>query len=164
MARDARVAFALASVRHAAAHYGVAYAEGTTLDGQIAGLLRAGCTVYPDAYVHSMASLAVRRAASAVARPVMAGGTVPFAEAVYISCQQYSELGDAQQDAIEFSLATQAGKHYGIRFEDTPAERAKLDEGLTPLVYGVCTLLPELYVYPVVARAVQVAAEHARAK
>lgn len=162
MPRETRVAFALALVERAAAHYGVAYTEGKPIDLDLAAMLRAGCTAFPDAYVQTVTALAVRRAGSAVTQSVVPLPPLPFEQAVFVTCEQYRQMTDAQQDKVEFDLAVHAGRHYGMRFADTQAEIATLDDGITPIVQGACALLPDLYVYPVVGRAVQAAAEKAR--
>ncbi|MCU0839035.1 MAG: hypothetical protein MUE49_09980 [Rhodospirillales bacterium] len=163
MAREKRVALAVALVQRAAAHYGVTIGDGSAAETQVAGMLRAGCTLFPDAYVQTLAALAVRRQTSPVTQSVLPTPPLPFDKAVFLTCEQYAQMTDVQQDTVEFDLAVHAGRRYGMRFADTAAERAKLDDGITPLVYGACNLLPDLYVYKVVARAVQSAAEKARA-
>ncbi len=163
MPREQRVALAVALVRRAATHYGVALAEGSPAEAQLGTLLRSGCTTFPEAFVQTVAALAVRRQASPVTQSVLPVPPLPFDKAVFLTCEQYAQMTDAQQDTVEFDLAVHAGRHYGMRFADTAAERAKLDDGITPLIHGACNLLPELYVYKVVARAVQAAAEKARA-
>jgi len=163
MPRDVRIAFGLALVQRAADHYGVAYTEGSPMDSTLAAMLRSGCTVFPDAYFQTLAALSVRRAAPAVTQSLVPQPPLPFEKSVFLTCEQYRQMTDAQQDAVEFDLAVHAGRHYGLRFQDTPAERSKLDDGITPLVFGTCALLPDLYVYKIVGRAVQAAAERARA-
>jgi hypothetical protein len=162
MSRDDRVALALAIVERASAHYGVPYVEGTTFDGQIGTMLRSGCTVFPEAYVQTIATMAVRRAARNVAASPAPTPPMPFEKAIYVTCQQYEQLSESQKDTMNHDLAVHAGQHYGMRFGDTPSDQAKLGEGLRPLIQGTCALVPDLYVYAVVSRAVQAAADRAR--
>jgi hypothetical protein len=163
MGREQRIQFVLALVQRASAHYGVEYGADSRLDAEVGMLLRAGCTAFPDAYVQTIAALAVRRAGQVAPQSVVGDLAMPFEQAVFLTCEQYGQMTDAQQDAVEFNLAVHAGRHYGMRFDNTPAERTKLDDGITPLIQGSCALLPDLYVHPIVGRAVQAAAERARA-
>jgi hypothetical protein len=158
MPREARIAFALALVQRASAQFGVSYVEGSPLDEEIATLLRAGCTVYPGAYMHAIAATAVRRAANVVLPSGPVGMPPSFDAATFLTCQQYAEMASAERDALAFDLAVHAGRHYGRRFDDTPSSRAKLSEGLTPLVYGACQLAPDFHIYAVIARAVRATA------
>jgi hypothetical protein len=162
MAPDARIRFVLGLVERAAQHYGVIVAEGTPLADEVATMLRAGCTTFPDAFVQTVTSVAVRRATQVTPPTVVPDLSLPFAQAVFISCGQYAALSDAQQDAVEFTLAQHAGQRYGLKFETTPAARAKFDDGITPLVHGTCRLLPELPVHTIVARAVHAEADMLR--
>ncbi len=158
MPSESRVAFTLALVERAAAAYGVSYVQGSALDNDIATMLRAGCTVYPNAYLLTTASMAVRRAANLPPLGTAVATPVPFETAAFLTCHQYALMSKVQQDDLQFALAVTAGNHYGYRFENTPSERAKLSEGLTPLVQGTCRLVPDFSIYGIVARAVAAAA------
>jgi hypothetical protein len=157
MPRETRISFALALVQRAAAQMGVAYEQSTPLDSKVGPLIRAGCTVYPDAFMLPVAAMSVRRAAGVEPRSAPATTAIPFETAAFLTCEQYGQMTEAQQNALEYDLAVHAGQHFGMRFEDTPSGRAKLDAGITPLVQGTCILAPDFHIYGVVARAVEAA-------
>ena len=159
MPRQNRVAFAVALVKRASDFYGVPYVQGGSLDSQLGTLIRAGCTVYPSAYLHNVTATAFRHATSASAPQVPTASPIPFETASFLTCRQFGQMTDEQQDALEFDFAVRAGQRYGMRFEDTASGRAKLDEGISPVVQGTCVLVPDFHIYGVVARAVQAAIE-----
>lgn len=159
MPREKRVAFAVALVKRASAFYGVPYAEGSTLDSRLGSLIRAGCTVYPSAYLHNVTATAFRRATNASPPQISNVSQMPFETRSFLTCLQYGQMTDQQQDSLEFDFAVRAGQRYGMKFEDTASGRAKLDEGVTPLVQNTCFLAPDFHIYGVVARAVQAAIE-----
>jgi hypothetical protein len=157
MPREKRVALAVALVERASNFYGVPYVEGGALDSQLGTLIRAACTVYPSAYLHNVTATAFRAATKASAPRVPTATPIPFETGSFLTCRQFGQLTDEQQDALEFDFAVRAGQRYGMTFEDTASGRAKLDEGVTPLVQGTCFLTPDFHIYGVVARAVQAA-------
>lgn len=159
MPRENRVRFAVALVKRASNFYGLPYVEGGSLDSQLGTLIRAGCTVFPTAYLHNVTATAFRHATNASPPQVPAVSPIPFETASFLTCRQFGQMTDEQQDALEFDFAVRAGQRYGMKFEDTPSGRAKLDEGITPLVQGTCFLTPDFHIYGVVARAVQAAIE-----
>ena len=158
MPSEQRTRFALALVERTTAHFNVAYTQGTPLDDEIATLIRSGCTVFPGAYLHNIVTMAVRRAANVPPQAPPTDETIPFESAAFLTCQQYALMTAAQQDALEFQLAVAAGNHYGYRFDDSASGRAKVDQGVSPLVHGTCRLLPDTSIYAVVGRAVAAAA------
>ena len=159
MPREKRVAFAVALVKRASNFYGVPYVEGTPLDSQLGPLIRAGCTVYPNAYLNSVTATAFLRATNASPPKVANASSMPFETTSFLTCRQFGQMTDEQQDALEFDFAVRAGQRYGMKFEDTASGRAKVDEGITPLVQGTCFLAPDFLIYPVVAKAVQAAVQ-----
>lgn len=159
MPENKRIPFAVALVKRASAFYGVPYQEGGDLDGQLGPLIRSGCTLFPDAYLHNITAAAFRRATNATPPEISPTPPIPFDRAAFLTCEQYGRMTDAQQDAVEYDFAVRAGNRYGMKFDDTEDGRARLDDGVTPLVYGACNLAPSFHVYFVVARAVQAAIE-----
>lgn len=159
MPPESRSAFAVALVKRASAYYGVPYVEGGGLDDQLGTLIRSGCTVYPNAYLFNVTARAFRRLTGASQPAIPATTPIPFETSAFLTCNQYAQMTDEQQDALEYDFAVRAGQRYRIKFADTADGRVKLDDGITPLVYGACFLAPDFHVYAVVSRAVQAAAE-----
>jgi hypothetical protein len=60
MSKEERTAIALMLADHAAAHYGIRFRDNEKVDRELGAMVRAGCTMFPNAHVFFIIQAAVK--------------------------------------------------------------------------------------------------------